>query len=130
MAVKKLMLTVCKQKLIRDDWKVDLEGEEFSRFVSQLHSELAAFGMEVAADRNEAITVNINSYADLLNVVRISSPIDGFANKCIGHIIGMSQHLDFFEDIRRAVNRVAFAPETITPDDHNRKVCHNCGCGC
>jgi hypothetical protein len=130
MSVKKLMLTVYKQNHIRDDWKVDLEGENFRLFISQLQSELAAFGMEVASSSNDALTVNVNSYADLLNAVRISSPVDGFANKCIGHIIGKSQHLDFFEDIRRAVNRVAFAPETIPPDDHNRKVCHNCGCGC
>jgi hypothetical protein len=33
-------------------------------------------------------------------------------------------------DIKRAINRVAFAPETVPPDDHNRRVCHNCGCGC
>jgi len=130
MTVKKLEVTVCGQHHIRDDWKVDLEGEDFCRFISQLRSELATFGMEIASSRNDAVTVNVNSYADLLNAVRISSPVDGFANKCIGHIIGKSQNLDFFEDIRRAVNRVAFAPETIPPDDHNRKVCHNCGCGC
>jgi hypothetical protein len=28
------------------------------------------------------------------------------------------------------VVRIAFAPETVPPEDHNRKVCHNCGCGC
>jgi hypothetical protein len=38
--------------------------------------------------------------------------------------------LNLAEDIRRAVSRVAFAPETVPPEDHNRKVCHNCGCGC
>lgn len=130
MTVKKLMLTVYRQNHIRDDWQVDLDGEAFCHFISQLRSELAAFGIEIANSRNDALTVDINSYADLLNAVRISSPLDGFANKCIGHIIGKSPNLDFFEDIRRAVNRVAFAPETIPPDDHNRKVCHNCGCGC
>ncbi len=130
MTKKKLMLTVYSQKRLRDDWRVDLDGEDFCRFVCQLRSELAAFGMDVDSSRNDAVTVDVNSYADLLNVVRISSPADGFTNKCIGHIIGKSQNLDFFEDIRRAVNRVAFAPETIPPDDHNRKVCHNCGCGC
>lgn len=130
MGVKRLELTVCRQNHLRDNWRIDLDGEEFRRFVEELQGELAAFGMEVACRSNEALTVNVNSYADLLNVVRISSLADGFSNKCIGHIIGQSQHLDFFEDIRRAVNRVAFAPETIPPDDHNRKVCHNCGCGC
>ena len=130
MVVKKLLLTVYSQNHIRDDWKVDLEGEAFCSFISRLRCELAAFGIEVASSRNDAVTVDVNSYADLLNAVRISSLADGFANKCIGHIIGKSQNLDLFEDVRRAVNRVAFAPETIPPDDHNRKVCHNCGCGC
>lgn len=130
MTVKKLLLTVYNSNHIRDDWKVDLDGENFCRFVGQLQSELAVFGMEVASCRNDAIMVNVASYADLLNVVRITSAADGFSNKCIGHIIGKSPNLDLFDDIRRAVNRVAFAPETIPPDDHNRKVCHNCGCGC
>jgi hypothetical protein len=130
MTVKKLQLTVYPQNHVRDDWKVDLQGAGFSAFISQLRSEMAAFGLEVECCRNDAVTVNVNSYADLLNAVRISSPADGFANKCIGHIIGKSPDLDLFADIRRAVNRVAFAPETIPPDDHNRKVCHNCGCGC
>lgn len=130
MPVKKLTLTVCRQNHIRDNWRIDLEGEAFHRFFDQLRSELAGFDMELASSRNDAVTVNVDSYADLLNVVRISSPLDGFINKCVGHIIGQSPNLNFFEDIRRAVNRVAFAPETIPPDDHNRKVCHNCGCGC
>jgi hypothetical protein len=130
MTGKILLLTVCSQNHIRDDWKVDLEGEDFSRLISHLRDELASFGVDVTSCRNDAITVDVNSYADLLNAVRITSPVDGFTNKCIGHIIGKSQNLDFFEDIKRAVNRVVFAPETVPPDDHNRKVCHNCGCGC
>jgi len=130
MTNKNLLLTVYGQNHIRDNWKVDLDGETFKGFVTALSEELSAFGIGVDSSRNEAVTVNVNSYADLLNAVRISSPADGFINKCIGHIIGQSQNLNLFEDIRRAVNRVAFAPETIQPDDHNRKVCHNCGCGC
>lgn len=130
MPVKRLTLTVCRQNHIRDNWRVDLDGEAFRRFFDQLQAELAAFDMALARSDNDAVTVNVDSYADLLNVVRISSPLDGFTNKCVGHIIGQSPNLNFFEDIRRAVNRVAFAPETVPPDDHNRKVCHNCGCGC
>jgi hypothetical protein len=130
MTGKKLLLTVCNRNIVRNDWKVDLDGETFDRFVNELGRELAAFGMEFSSSRNDAITITINSYADLLNAVRISSHSDGFSNKCIGHIIGKSQNLNFYEDIKRAVNRVAFAPETVPPDDHNRKVCHNCGCGC
>jgi len=127
---KKMIISVCRQNHIRDNWKVDLEGDSFREFVNSLSGELTSFGVELECTANDAVTVNVNSYADLLNAVRITSTADGFVNKCIGHIIGQSQNLNFFEDIRRAVNRVAFAPETIQPDENNRKVCHNCGCGC
>ena len=130
MYAKKVIISVCRQNHLRDNWKVDLDGESFREFVQELKRELAEFGVEVENCCNDALTVTVNSYADLLNAVRVTSPSDGFTNKCIGHIIGQSQNLNLFEDIRRAVNRVAFAPETIQPDDHNRKVCHNCGCGC
>jgi len=130
MPSKTIIISVCRQNHIRDNWKVDLEGESFRAFVRELTRELAGFGVEIESSCNDAVTVNVNSYADLLNAVRITSPADGFINKCIGHIIGQSQNLNYFEDIRRAVNRVAFAPETIQPDENNRKVCHNCGCGC
>ena len=130
MTGKKIIITVCSQNHLRDNWKVDLEGDSFTQFLQDLHGELAGFGIAIESSSTEAVTVTVNSYADLLNAVRITSPADGFVNKCVGHIIGQSQHLNLFEDIRRAVNRVAFAPETIQPDDSNRKVCHNCGCGC
>ena len=130
MSSKKIIISVCRQNHIRDNWKVDLEGESFRAFVINLREELAGFGVEIECTANDAVMVNVNSYADLLNAVRITSTADGFINKCIGHIIGQSQNLNFFEDIRRAVNRVAFAPETVQPDENNRKVCHNCGCGC
>lgn len=127
---KKIVISVCKQNHLRDNWKVDLAGENFKEFILDLRGELAVFGVEIEQCHTPALTVDVNSYADLLNAVRITSAADSLSNKCIGHIIGQSQNLDLFEDIRRAVNRVAFAPETIQPDDHNRKVCHNCGCGC
>jgi len=130
MLSKLLVLSVCRQNHIRNNWKVDLEGEFFNSFVTDLTRELAGFGIVIECCYNDTVTVNVNSYADFLNAVRITSTTDGFINKCIGHIIGQSQNLNFYEDIRRAVNRVAFAPETIQPDENNRKVCHNCGCGC
>lgn len=125
-----MTVSVCNQNHVRDNWKVDLDGDEIINFVSRLNEELSSFMVELEFTRNEAVTVNVNSYADLLNAVRITSLSDGFINKCIGHIIGQSQNLDLYEDLKRAVNRVAFAPETVQPDDSNRKVCHNCGCGC
>jgi len=130
MTQKGLLITVYRQNHIRNNWQVDLDGDAFRGFVQELTGELSVYGVVIDSSYNDAVTVNVNSYADLLNVVRISSPSDGFINKCIGHIIGQSQNLNLFEDIRRAVNRVAFAPETIQPDESNRKVCHNCGCGC
>jgi hypothetical protein len=130
MSTKVMRLTVYQQHHLRPDWQVDLNGGEFSRFCAGLQEELAGFGIELTCCSSPDMTVEVNSYADLLNAVRVSSPQDGFTNKCVGHIIGKSQNLNLFEDIRRAVNRVAFAPETVPPDDHNRKVCHNCGCGC
>lgn len=130
MNLKKITISVCNQNHIRDNWKVNLEGDDFNDFIVALGEELAPFGVELDSLRNDVVTVNVNSYADLLNAVRITSPADGFINKCVGHIIGQSQNLKLYEDVKRAVNRVAFAPETVQPDDSNRKVCHNCGCGC
>ena len=127
---KRLTVTFFKQKHIRPDWYLDMNGDRFLHFFAGLVGELAGFGVEVEKMNNDAISIDIKSYADLLNSVRISSPVDGIASQCVGHIIGKSQNLDLLEDIRRAVNRVAFAPETIPPEDHNRRVCHNCGCGC
>jgi len=127
---KKVILIVCNQNHLRNDWHVDLTGAAFNLFLNTLESELSRYGVEFTCQGNSDITIDVNSYADLLNAVRVSSPVDGVTSRCVGHIIGKSQNLDLLEDIRRAVNRVAFAPETIPPDDHNRKVCHNCGCGC
>jgi hypothetical protein len=130
MAAKKMVVTFFRQNHLRPDWKVDFSGVNFDLFFLELSEDLARFGIELAMAQNHDITIDINSYADLLNAVRISSPADGFASACVGHIIGKSPNLDIYEDIRRAVNRLAFAPETIAPDAENRKVCHNCGCGC
>jgi hypothetical protein len=127
---KKVIITVYNQNHLRNDWYVDLAGAAFSQFLRTLEAELSRYGVELTCQQNSEITIDVNSYADLLNAVRVSSPADGVTCRCVGHIIGKSQNLDMLEDIRRAVNRVSFAPETIPPDDHNRKVCHNCGCGC
>ncbi len=130
MSGKKLVLTIYGQNHIRPDWRVDLAGPAFLAFCQRLGDELHRFGIDLSTTFNPEFTIDVKSYADLLNAVRISSPADGFANRCVGHLIGKSEHLDLMEDITRAVKRVAFAPETIPPDEHNRRVCHNCGCGC
>jgi hypothetical protein len=99
-------------------------------FLIEFAEDLARFGIELEWEHNNAVTIDIKSYQDLLNAVRISSPADGLNNVCVGHVLGKSPNLDIFEDVKRAINRVAFAPETIAPDEADRRVCHNCGCGC
>ena len=130
MSGKKLKLVFYRQNHLRDDWRVDVHSDRFELFFIELADDLARFGIELERVYNDAMAIDINSYADLLNAVRISSLSDGLANVCVGHVIGKSQNLDLQEDIGRAVKRVAFAPETIAPDAENRRVCHNCGCGC
>lgn len=131
MATTKLIsLIFYRQNHLRPDWQVDLASPEYQRFFSEMTEDLCRCGVTLSLAENTDYCITVNSYADLLNAVRITSPADGFANICLGHVIGRSPNLNLAEDIQRAVNRIAFAPETVPPEDHNRKVCHNCGCGC
>ena len=127
---KQISLVFYRQNHLRPDWEVDLTAPEYRQFFSEITEELRRCGVVLSLTENPEFTIDINSYADLLNAVRITAHDEGFTNVCLGHVIGKSPHLNLAEDIRRAVNRIAFAPETVPPEDHNRKVCHNCGCGC
>lgn len=127
--LKVMTVTILGQQHLRGDWLFDFDGELFQRFISGLTKEMKKLGVKLTCVRNHDVVISINSYADLLNCVKISSD-DSLGNHCIGHVIGKSEHLDVMEDIGVAVRRVAFAPETIAPADEFRKVCHNCGCGC
>jgi len=129
-ALKQITLTILDQEHVRRDWFFDFEGEAFQRFFDGMAREMRKLGIALKKVHNRDAMIKVNSYADLLNVVKVSSPDDGHTNQCIGHIIGKSEHLDIMEDIRTAVGRIAFAPETIAPSSEFRKVCHNCGCGC
>jgi sugar phosphate isomerase/epimerase len=128
--IKQMILTVFEQKHIRKEWHFDFDDALFKRFYGALSREMKKFGIVLSLVRNRESIITVNSYADLLNAARVSSPDDGHMNLCVGHIIGKSENLDILEDIRTAVRRVAFAPETIPPSSEFRKVCHNCGCGC
>lgn len=128
--LKKMTVTILDQRHVRMDWYIDFDGTEFQGFFSRMAREMKKLGVALDLVRNRDAVIQINSYADLLNVVKVSSPEDGHTNQCIGHIIGKSENLDIREDIGAAVRRVAFAPETIAPASEFRKVCHNCGCGC
>ena len=127
---KSMRLTFYAQKHKRPDWENALSGISFDLFFAELAQELERFGITLERLEESGQVIEVNSYGDLLNAVRIGSPSDGISSICVGHVIGKSPHLDPLEDIRRAVNRIAFAPETVAPDSENRKVCHNCGCGC
>lgn len=127
---KKMYLTCFEQRHKRGEWHNALAPEVLEALVERLARELERFGIELERRESPGGVIEVNSYGDLLNAVRIGSPADGITNLCVGHIIGKSPNLDPLEDIERAVNRIAFAPETVPPDDQNRRVCHNCGCGC
>ncbi|MBJ6727617.1 hypothetical protein [Geomesophilobacter sediminis] len=127
---KKMFLTRYARVHKRGEWGESLADARFLPFFEELAGELERYGITLEARENPEHVIEVNSYVDLLNAVRIGSPCDGISNVCVGHVIGKSENLDPLEDIRKAVNRIAFAPETVPPDDHNRRVCHNCGCGC
>ena len=127
--LKTVLVTILDQQHLRRDWLFDFNGELFRNFFSDLSKEMRKSGVDLTCVHNHDVVISINSYADLLNCVKISSD-DSLGNHCIGHVIGKSEHLDILGDIDSAVRRVAFAPETIAPAGEFRKVCHNCGCGC
>ncbi|MDU0457366.1 MAG: hypothetical protein RW306_01425 [Geobacteraceae bacterium] len=128
--MKQIRLTILERNFARTDWMYDFEGSGFQSFYETLAKDMNKMGVDLELVWNRNATITINSYADLLNVVKLSALDEGHNNHCIGHIIGKSQNLDIQEDIRIAVRRIAFAPETIAPSGEFRKVCHNCGCGC
>lgn len=127
--LKAITVTILDQQYLRGDWLFDFDGELFQRFIAGMTREMRKLGFTLTCVRNHDVVITINSYADLLNCVRVSSA-DSQGTHCIGHIIGKSEHLDIVEDIGSAIRRIAFAPETIAPAGEFRKVCHNCGCGC
>lgn len=110
--------------------KYEIDETCLPAYFSELEGEFAPFGVMVAYRHEKDTVIDVKGYGDLLNAIRIRSPRCGIGNPCLGHVIGASQHLDIFEDIRRGINRVAFAPETIEPEGSAKIVCHNCGCGC
>lgn len=127
--LKAMTVTILDQQHLKGNWKFDFDGEVFQKFIAGLTREMKKLGIALTYVRNHDIVITINSYADLLNCVKISSE-ESLGNHCIGHVLGKSEHLDIMEDIGSAIKRVAFAPETVAPAGEFRKVCHNCGCGC
>lgn len=114
----------------RSDWHYPLDVQLVEGAARQLDLELQPFGISVEFLHEPGRHIEARGYGDLLNAVRIRSTRSGLGNLCLGHIIGCSADLDLLDDIRRGVKRIAFAPETIEPDGSDKRVCHNCGCGC
>jgi hypothetical protein len=118
------------QRHFISDWHYGLNTQSIAELAEELNTELQSAGVSVRFSLEETISVDIQGYGDILNAVRLrsSEPVTG--NPCLGHIIGESKECNLLDDIRRGVSRLAFASETIVPEDAHRKVCHNCGCGC
>ncbi|HIJ94585.1 MAG TPA: hypothetical protein HPP94_02380 [Desulfuromonadales bacterium] len=127
---KQLTLTLLSLEHNRPDWYVDFDEATFRDYCQMLIADMRKMGVALEIVRNTESVITVNSYVDLLNAIKISSVEGGHSNRCVGHVIGMSPHLDIREDIAAAVRRIAFAPETVVPSNEFKKVCHNCGCGC
>ncbi len=116
--------------LTNNEWAPGVDMESVESFVANLGKDLISLDITVNYLVEDDVKLEVRGYGDLLNTIRLRSPKDHIGNLCLGHIIGQSANCDFFEDIRRGVSRVAFAPEMIEPEGDNKVVCHNCGCGC
>ena len=128
--MKSVTIVLYKRFFLRKDWQQDLDEERIETLAVDLNDELQPFGWQVRFQREEGHSVDVRGYGDLLNAVRLRVTGSQLGNPCLGHVIGASAACDPLADIRRGVNRLVFAPETIEPEDAYRKVCHNCGCGC
>lgn len=118
------------QRNFVSDWRYELNAQSIAELAEDLNTELKSAGVGIRFSPEETISVDVQGYGDILNAIRLRSSESGTGNPCLGHIIGESKECILLDDIRRGVNRLAFAAETIVPEDAHRKVCHNCGCGC
>lgn len=130
MTKKEITVVRYSYRLVNSEWVPKVDPGALKGFVESLHRELNSLGITVNYIDESDKVLEVKGYADLLNIIRLRSPQDHIGNLCLGHIIGQSDHCDLFEDIRRGVSRIAFAPEMIEPEGSNKVVCHNCGCGC
>jgi len=129
MSEKVLDVILFKRNRGSTDRQYECSDTVLDGLIAELKVELAAFGIKLRVIEKDR-PVEIKGYGDLLNSMRISYPAGGVSSLCLGHIIGTSPNLNIVEDLRRGINRVAFAPETVEPQGSDKVVCHNCGCGC
>ncbi len=130
MTSKEITVVRYSYRLVNSDWAPAVDMDALGGFIRNLHNDLIPLGITVTYLDEPDQELEVKGYGDLLNIIRLRSPKDHIGNLCLGHIIGKSGNCDLFEDIRRGVSRVAFAPEMIEPEGSNKVVCHNCGCGC
>jgi len=130
MTKKEITVVRYSYRLVNSEWAPTVDLGTLKGFVEILHKDLNSLGITVNYIDESDKELEVKGYADLLNIIRLRSPKDHIGNLCLGHIIGQSDNCDLFEDIRRGVSRIAFAPEMIEPEGSNKVVCHNCGCGC
>jgi len=123
-----LTIVVYARDFLRSEWHQDIDEAAIAALAEELDGELSPFGWRVEFCSEPDVRIGVKGYGDLLNAVRLR--IAGAGNPCLGHVIGASAACEPLADIRRGVNRLIFAPETIEPDAADKRVCHNCGCGC
>ncbi len=127
---KEISVVFYQRNYLVDKWRQLVNKTELEALFIELGAELAPLGFDFRCVDEGDISMDIRGYGDLLNSIRLRCPGHGIGNMCLGHVIGASNNLSLTEDIRRGVNRVCFAPETIEPQGSDKVVCHNCGCGC
>jgi len=128
--VRRITVAFYRRKGRSAGWLDPIDPAQMKPFFDELRLEFSAFGIELDWLEDDGLELEVKGYGDLLNSIRLRAPQDGIGNLCLGHIIGPSRELNLQQDIRRGINRVAFAPETIEPEGSDKVVCHNCGCGC
>lgn len=117
------------QLMFAGDWEYPLVEAELQQYGASWQQEFAPAGIELSVRQEDAITLKVNGYADLLNSVRFNSPTDNQYGVTLGRIICTSKDCDFWTDVKRGLRRIAFSPESIPPPS-DTMLCHNCGCGC
>ncbi len=111
------------------EWQYADPTAGLTKMLTEMKEELARFGIQLRCIEEEFVS-KIKGYHDLLNSMRLAYPAAGIGSLPLGHVIGASKTLDIVEDLRRGINRVVFAPETVEPSGSDKMVCHDCGCGC
>lgn len=126
---EKVLEVICFKRRWVPQWNYQMPETALAAMLAELQSELAGYGIKLCTVVEELVA-EIKGYGDLLNSFRLRCPALGISSLCLGHVIGTSKNLDIVEDLRRGINRVAFAPETVEPEGSDKVICHNCGCGC